>query len=106
MYLFSDLPGAPCTPFITYVQGKPYIVEVQLSEKGSPPLIEVVLVVMILNAQWILTMPGPYLPGNHVLFNLSSLPDGSTFIFSAYAVNYAGEGPYSPQVTTSGKMFN
>ena len=95
----SDLPGAPNIIRTTYVLGRPYTAEVQLSDVGSPPILEVVLVVKISNAQLFFPMSGSYMPGDYILFNLSGLPDDSSYTFSAYAVNYAGKGPYSTEAT-------
>ena len=48
-------------------------------------------------------MPSLYMPGDKLVFNLSSLADHDTYAFAAYASNYAGDGPYSAKVTESGK---
>ena len=99
----SDLPGAPRIAQVTYINNRPSTAVVQLSEKGSPPIIQVALVAMTPNVHWGLNISGLYMPGDKIVFNLSSLADHDTYAFAAYASNYAGDSPYSAQVTDDGK---
>ncbi|KAL5496967.1 hypothetical protein EMCRGX_G013348 [Ephydatia muelleri] len=94
-----DLPGAPRIAQVTYINNRPSTAVVQLSEKGSPPIIQVALVAMTPNVHWGLNICGLYMPGDKIVFNLSSLADHDTYAFAAYASNYAGDSPYSAQVT-------
>eukprot|EP00731_Ephydatia_muelleri_P008677 Em0004g1015a len=94
----GDLPGAPRIAQVTY-NNRPSTAVVQLSEKGSPPIIQVALVAMTPNVHWGLNICGLYMPGDKIVFNLSSLADHDTYAFAAYASNYAGDSPYSAQVT-------
>lgn len=98
-----DLPGPPCVAQVTYWNGRPSIAVVQLSETGSPPIIQVVLVAMTPNDRRFLNKSGLYMHGDQIVFNLSSLADHDVYAFAAYASNYAGDGPYSAQVTYSGE---
>eukprot|EP00731_Ephydatia_muelleri_P012273 Em0006g1167a len=97
-----ELPGPP---HLTIASSSTNLtVIVQLSEVGSPPLLQVVLVVTTLNTYWLVTKSGPYLPGDHVPFTVNELASRQGYIFAAYTVNYAGPGPSSPQAAYSGKL--
>ena len=100
-HTISDLPGPPRLSIAR--DSTNLTILVQLSEVGSPPLIQVVLVVTTLNDHWLLTMSGSYLPGDCVPFTLSVLANEGDYMFAAYAVNFAGQGPSSPQTTYPGK---